>query len=52
MKRNGASAEEVANEIDLTVHRENYPGITGPGANILAIERIYELLESRDKIRN
>jgi glyoxylase-like metal-dependent hydrolase (beta-lactamase superfamily II) len=52
MKRKGMSSEDVAKKIDLTVHKKNYPEITGPGADILAIERIYQLIESRDKTRN
>jgi cyclase len=52
MKRKGLSAEEAAKKIDLTAHRKNYPEITGPGEDILAIERIYQLLESRDKTSN
>ena len=48
MRAKGASAEEVAKNIDLTEHAKNYPQITGPGADIRAINRIYQLLELRE----
>lgn len=48
MRAGGASAAEVAETIDLTGHRNNYPQITEPGADLLAVERIYELLELRE----
>ncbi len=48
MRARGATADEVAEKIDLTIHSKNYPQITGPGAEILAVERIYQLLELRE----
>ena len=48
MRGKGASADEVAEKIDLTEHKKNYPQITGPGADIRAINRIYQLLELRE----
>jgi cyclase len=52
MRAKGASAEEVAAKIDLTVHSKNYPEITGPGVDIRSVKRIYQLLESRQNTRN
>jgi len=52
MRAKGASAEEVAAKIDLTVHKKNYPEITIPGADIRSVKRIYQLLESRQITRN
>ncbi len=52
MREKGASADEVAQKIDLTIHRKNYPQITGAGADKLAVERIYELLEFRENSGN
>ena len=49
MRAKGASAAEVAETIDLTGHRNNYPQITEPGADLLAVERIYQLLELREQ---
>ncbi len=52
MREKGASADEVAEKIDLANHQKNYPQITGPGAEISAIERIYQLLELRENTGN
>ena len=52
IRRKGSSAGEVANKIDLTDHKKNYPEIAGPGSDILAIESIYQLLESRNQTGN
>lgn len=41
----GVSAEDAATRIDLTAHADNYEGITGPGANPIAVLRIFELLD-------
>ena len=37
------SAEQAAAQIDLTDHTTGYPSITGAGAPIATVERIYEL---------
>ena len=47
MKLKGASVEEASAKIDLTAHKKNYPEITGPGVDLRAVKRIYQLLESR-----
>jgi len=52
LRDKGYSADEVAEKIDLTAHAKDYPQITGPGADKLAIERIYQLLELREKARS
>lgn len=44
LKRQGLSAEQAAQQIDMTAHSANYPQITGPGVDVRAIRRIYELL--------
>jgi len=51
MRAHGASAEEVAAKLDLTVHKKNYPEITGLGVDVRAVKRIYQLLESRENVR-
>lgn len=43
----GVSPEDAAARIDLTSHAERFPGISGPGANPVAVLRIYELLDER-----
>ena len=46
MKQQGVSAEEAAKRADLTKHREHFPGIQGPGVPLIAVTRIYELLDA------
>jgi len=45
LKAQGMSAEQVAESIDLTNHADAFPQIRGPGVNIRAVTRIYELLD-------
>ena len=40
----GVSAEEAAEQIDMTNHSDNYSQLTGPGVDPRAIRRIYQLL--------
>ena len=47
MRESGISAEEAAATIDMTHHAANFPQIQGPGADPRAINRIYQLLDSR-----
>lgn len=45
LKQRGLSAEQAAEQIDMTAHSSNYPQIGGPGADVRAIRRIYQLLD-------
>ncbi len=47
MKQQGVSAEEAAKRADLTKHKDHFPTINGPGVPLIAVNRIYELLDSR-----
>ena len=46
MHRRGVSAEQAAEQIDMTNHRDNYAQLRGPGVDPRAIRRIYELLNN------
>jgi len=46
MHRRGVSAEQAAEQIDMTNHSANYRQIRGPGVDPRAIRRIYELLDN------
>src|SRR5215471_11000658 len=46
LKRQGVSAEEAAKRADMTKHSAHLP-IQGPGVPIIAVNRIYELLDQR-----
>ncbi len=47
LKQQGVSAEDAAKRADLTKHREHFPTITTPGVPLIAVTRIYELIDSR-----
>jgi cyclase len=47
LKQQGVSAEEAAKRADLTKHKEHFPTITAPGVPLIAVTRIYELLDSK-----
>jgi len=47
LKQQGVSAEEAAKRADLTKHKDHFPGIQGPGVPLIAVTRIYELLDAR-----
>jgi cyclase len=46
LKQQGVSAEQSAMRADLTKHKEHFPGIQGPGVPLIAVTRIYELLDA------
>jgi glyoxylase-like metal-dependent hydrolase (beta-lactamase superfamily II) len=41
------SAADAARRIDMTAHKAHYPAITGPGVNLPAVSRMYEVMEGR-----
>jgi cyclase len=47
LKQQGVSAEEAAKRADLTKHKEHFPTITAPGVPLIAVTRIYELLDNK-----
>ena len=48
LKQQGVSAEDAAKRADLTKHKEHFP-IQGPGVPLIAVTRIYELLDGKVK---
>ena len=46
LKQQGVSAEDAAKRADLTKHKEHFPTIQAPGVPLIAVNRIYELLNS------
>jgi glyoxylase-like metal-dependent hydrolase (beta-lactamase superfamily II) len=47
LKQQGVPAEEAAKRADLTKHKDHFPTITAPGVPLIAVTRIYELLDSK-----
>jgi len=50
LREQGISAVEAAIRVDLTNHREAY-GVSEPGADVRAVERIYALLDEGDRAK-
>ena len=47
LKQQGVSAENAAKQADLTKHKEHFPTINGPGVPLIAVNRIYQLLDQK-----
>jgi len=47
LKRSGVSAEDAAKQIDLTSHAKDFPQITGKGADLRGMRRLYAWLTER-----
>ena len=47
LKQQGVSVEDAAKRADLTRHRDRFPSITAPGVPLIAVTRIYELLDKK-----
>src|SRR5437870_13752609 len=45
LKQQGVSAEDAAKRADLTKHKDHFPTIQEPGVPLIAVTRIYELLD-------
>jgi cyclase len=41
------AAADAAKRIDMTAHTAHYPAITGPGVNLPAVSRMFEVMEGR-----
>jgi cyclase len=47
LRAQGASPEEAARRVDLTSHQKDFPQITGPGADLRGVRRIYAWMDER-----
>jgi glyoxylase-like metal-dependent hydrolase (beta-lactamase superfamily II) len=47
LKAQGVSAEDAAKRADLTKHKDHFPTINSPGVPLIAVNRIYELLDAK-----
>jgi cyclase len=48
-KREGVSADEAAQRMDLTSHAKDFPQIRGPGADLRGVRHLYEWMDEREK---
>jgi len=40
-------AADAARRIDMTAHKTHFPTIAGPGVNVPAVSRLYDVIERR-----
>jgi cyclase len=45
LRKQGVSAEDAAKRVDLTSHQKDFPQITGPGADLRGVRRIYAWMD-------
>jgi glyoxylase-like metal-dependent hydrolase (beta-lactamase superfamily II) len=49
LKKQGVSAEDAAQRVDLTSHQKDFASIQRPGADIRGVRRLYEWIDERAK---
>ena len=49
LRAQGATAEQAAARVDLTSHQKEFPQITGPGADLRGVRRIYAWMDERTR---
>jgi cyclase len=49
LRKQGLSAEEAAQRVDLTSHKADFRQIQGPGAEVRGVRRMYEWMDERAK---
>jgi hypothetical protein len=47
LRAQGVTAEDAARRVDLTPHAKDFPQITGPGADVRGVRRIYAWMDER-----
>lgn len=49
LRKQGLTAEQTAQKIDLTSHSLDFPQIKGPGAEVRGVRRLYEWMDERSR---
>jgi hypothetical protein len=49
LRGQGVPADEAAKRVDLTAHAKDFPQITGPGADIRGVRRVYAWMDETGK---
>jgi cyclase len=47
LRKQGLSADQTAQKVDLTSHKADFPQIQGPGADLRGVRRMYEWMDER-----
>jgi len=49
LRSQGMTADQTAQKVDLTSHKADFPQITGPGADVRGVRRMYQWMDERAK---
>jgi len=49
LRKQGLSADDAAQKVDLTSHKLDFPQIQGPGAEVRGVRRLYEWMDERSR---
>jgi glyoxylase-like metal-dependent hydrolase (beta-lactamase superfamily II) len=49
LRKQGLTADQAAERVDLTKYSAHFPAIRGPGADVRAVRRIYEWMDERTR---
>ncbi len=49
LRKQGLSADQAAQKVDLTAYRNAFPQIQGPGAELRGVRRLYQWMDERAK---
>ena len=49
LRGQGVTADQAAEKVDLTSHKADFPQITGPGADVRGVRRMYQWMDERGK---
>jgi cyclase len=49
LRKQGLGADQAAQKVDLTSHASAFPQITGPGADVRGVRRVYEWMDESKK---
>jgi cyclase len=49
LRKQGLTAEQTAERVDLTAYQQHFSAIQGPGADVRAVRRIYQWMDERAK---
>ena len=49
LRSQGMTADQAAQKVDLTSHKTDFPQITGPGADVRGVRRMYQWMDERAK---
>jgi glyoxylase-like metal-dependent hydrolase (beta-lactamase superfamily II) len=49
LRKQGLTADQTAERVDLTAHKATYPNIQRPGADLRGVRRVYEWMDERGR---